>query len=124
MGLGTSIEVLAQAMERLGDRIQAVRFLKEQFEKFGNTPISARIQKNLNLLTMEGQPAPKLEIGQVAWPPPAIASEAARATGPSFLLGTLLRRLPCGGPSPGTDTEAVRPGGAGGGGSHSPVRLP
>src|SRR5574340_824952 len=59
--LGASIEVLAQTKERQGDRAGAVRFLKRQFARFRASPINARIRKNLNLLALEGQLAPKLE---------------------------------------------------------------
>ena len=72
--LGASIEVLAQAMTKRGLHAEAVRFLKRQFAKFGTTPIETRIRKTLNVLTMEGQPAPELEIRQWLGPkPPSLA---------------------------------------------------
>jgi riboflavin biosynthesis pyrimidine reductase len=68
--LGASIEVLAQAMEKRGLHDEAVRFLNRQFAKLGTTPIKTRIRKTLNVLTMEGQPAPELEIRQWLGPKP------------------------------------------------------
>ena len=58
--LGASIEVLAQGMARSRRGAEAVQFLKREIAKFGATPIHTRIRKNLNLLAMEGQPAPEL----------------------------------------------------------------
>jgi len=72
--LGAAIEVLAQSMEKQGKHEEAVRLLNRQFARFHASPIGARIRKNLNLLTMEGQPAPKLEIRQWLGPhPPSLA---------------------------------------------------
>ena len=72
--IGAAIEVHALSMEKQGKRAAAVRFLNRQFAKFHASPISARIQKNLNLLTMEGQPAPKLEIRRwLGLKPPSLA---------------------------------------------------
>src|SRR6476469_2777621 len=60
--LGASIEVLAQLKSRRGRRSEAIRFLKRELRKYGTTSIGIRIRKNINLLTMEGQAAPELEI--------------------------------------------------------------
>jgi thiol-disulfide isomerase/thioredoxin len=64
--LGASIEVQAQAAVAQGRRDQAVVFLREEVARWHDTSIRARIQKNLNLLTLEGKPAPALEIAQSA----------------------------------------------------------
>jgi thiol-disulfide isomerase/thioredoxin len=43
--------------------------------RYGNTSIRARLQKNLNLLALVGQPAPPLQANQYLGPkPPALAS--------------------------------------------------
>ncbi len=69
--LGASIEVQALAAKATGRRDQAVSFLRLEAEKWRGTSIVARIRKNLNLLTLEGKPAPPLEIGKsVAGPSP------------------------------------------------------
>src|SRR5437870_5184147 len=62
IALGASIEVRAQAMAARGERSEAVRFLQEQLAAYGSTSLHERIRKNLHLLSLEGQPAPPLEI--------------------------------------------------------------
>lgn len=72
--LGASIEVLAQWKARRGRRSEAVRFLKGELAEYGLTSIGTRIRKNLNVLTMEGQVAPELEIVEWLGPkPPALS---------------------------------------------------
>lgn len=63
LALSASIEVQAQVMNARGDRVQAVDFLRRELAAFHDTSIAARIQKNINLLTLEGKPAPALEEG-------------------------------------------------------------
>ena len=64
-GLGASIEVEAQAAAAEGRRDEAVVFLRDEVKHWQGTSIVARIQKNLNLLTLEGKPAPALDTA--AW---------------------------------------------------------
>lgn len=64
IALGAAIEVLAQAAAARGDRSAAVAFLLEQLAAYRDTSIRTRIQKNINLLTLEGRPAPPLEISE------------------------------------------------------------
>jgi len=59
--LGASIEVQAQVMAARGERADAVHFLREQLTAFAGTSIVERIQKNINLLDLEGKPAPALD---------------------------------------------------------------
>ena len=61
-GLGASIEVNGQALAAKGQRSEAVAFLNAEVKTWKTTSMRARIQKNLNLLTLSGQPAPPLEI--------------------------------------------------------------
>jgi len=61
IALGASIEVQGQAMGRDGQRDQAVIFLKDELNRWQGTSIVTRIQKNVNLLTLEGKPAPLLD---------------------------------------------------------------
>jgi thiol-disulfide isomerase/thioredoxin len=58
--LGAAIEVHAQALAAQGQRAEAVTYLREQLKTYFATPIRARIQKNFNLLNLEGKPAPPL----------------------------------------------------------------
>jgi thiol-disulfide isomerase/thioredoxin len=62
IALGAAIEVNAQALAQQGRRDEAVLFLRDESNKWQNTSIAARIQKNLNLLTLEGKPAPLLDV--------------------------------------------------------------
>jgi len=62
--LGASIEVQAQALAARGGRSEAIAFLREQAGLFGATSLGERIHKNINLLTLEGKPAPELEASQ------------------------------------------------------------
>jgi len=61
LAFGASIEVQAQSAAAQGRRDEAVTFLKSEAVRWRGTSIVARIQKNLNLLTLEGKPAPALE---------------------------------------------------------------
>jgi thiol-disulfide isomerase/thioredoxin len=75
VALGAAYEVLAQAMAEKGQHEQAVRLLRSALARYGNTSIRARLQKNLNLLALVGQPAPPLQVTQYLGPkPPALAS--------------------------------------------------
>ena len=73
--LGASIEVLAQAMANRGHRSEAAGFLKRELARFGDSSIRFRIRKNLNLLTIEGQPAPDLETREWLGPKPSSLRE-------------------------------------------------
>lgn len=70
IALGAAIEVLAQAAAARGERSAAVAFLQEQLAAYRDTSIRTRIQKNINLLTLEGRAAPPLEINEWVGPQP------------------------------------------------------
>jgi thiol-disulfide isomerase/thioredoxin len=75
VALGAAYEVLAQGMEEQGQHAKAVSLLRSALARYGNTSIRARLQKNLNLLALVGQPAPPLLATQYLGPkPPALAS--------------------------------------------------
>jgi thiol-disulfide isomerase/thioredoxin len=61
LALGAAIEVEAQLMTANGDRAGALALLRKDLATYGNTSIRTRIQKNINLLTLEGRPAPALQ---------------------------------------------------------------
>jgi len=61
IALGAAIETEAKAMAATGQRASAVRFLQEQIDRFKATSIRGRLQKNIHLLSLEGQPAPPLQ---------------------------------------------------------------
>jgi len=62
IALGASMEVHAQVLAARGERGEAVVFLRHELETFRTTSIATRIQKNINLLTLEGKAAPPLEM--------------------------------------------------------------
>ena len=64
IALGAAIEVRAHVMAQSGARSEAVAFLHRQFATYGSTSIGMRIQKNVNLLSLEGQPAPSLDLSE------------------------------------------------------------
>jgi thiol-disulfide isomerase/thioredoxin len=73
LALGASIEVQASVLAERGQRAEAVAFLTRELKAWGDTSIHARIQKNLNLLTLDGKPAPPLDVASWLGPkPPAL----------------------------------------------------
>jgi thiol-disulfide isomerase/thioredoxin len=61
VALGSAIEVEANVLVTRGQRAEAVSYLREQLKAYYATPLRARIQKNINLLSLEGKRAPALE---------------------------------------------------------------
>ena len=59
--VGASIEVEAQMMAARGDRAKATAFLEAELPRWKTWQLQARIYKNLDLLTLEGQRAPELD---------------------------------------------------------------
>jgi len=75
IALGAAYEVLAQGMVEKEQHAQAVSLLRAALLRYGNTSIRARLQKNLNLLALVGQPAPPLQTTHYLGPkPPVLAS--------------------------------------------------
>jgi len=70
IALGAAIEVHGQAKAAQGDRAGAVAYLRAEEAKYGKTSIGERIQKNINLISLEGQPAPPLQETQYLGPKP------------------------------------------------------
>lgn len=65
IALGAAFEVEAQADAALGKKAQAVELLHAALRTYGTTSIRARLQKNLNELTLQGTAAPELTVAQV-----------------------------------------------------------
>lgn len=59
--LGAGMEVQAHVAAHRGERTDAVYFLQRHLETYRDTSIHKRIQKNINLLSLEGRPAPALD---------------------------------------------------------------
>jgi thiol-disulfide isomerase/thioredoxin len=64
LALGAALEVQSQALAARGQRTQAVTILQGALQTYGKTSIRARLQKNLNLLSLEGKLAPALKSDQ------------------------------------------------------------
>jgi thiol-disulfide isomerase/thioredoxin len=62
--LGAAFEVEAQTLSKQGQTQKAVLLLRQALRTYGQTSIRARLQKNLNLLTLLGKPAPPLAIAE------------------------------------------------------------
>ncbi len=57
IALGAAIEVQAQAMAGQGRRSEAIMHLQREIEQYKGTSIIMRLNKNMNLIGLEGQPA-------------------------------------------------------------------
>lgn len=67
IAIGAVIETEATILTTRGQRAEAVAYLRDQLKTYYLTPIRPRIQKNINLLSLEGKKAPVLD--RVAIPP-------------------------------------------------------
>jgi thiol-disulfide isomerase/thioredoxin len=68
--LGNAIEVQAQVSVRRDERSDAISFLQRELHTYKDTAIHKRIQKNINLLSLEGHPAPALDLSEFIGPVP------------------------------------------------------
>src|SRR5580692_7109236 len=74
IALGAAIEVQSQVLAAQGQRTQASAVLQAALRTYGSTSIRARLQKNLNLLSIEGKLAPALREEQfLGSKPPVLA---------------------------------------------------
>lgn len=62
--LGAAIEVQAQILALRGQNARAIALLRRSLVTYGNTSLRARLQKNLNMLGLVGQPAPPLSVAE------------------------------------------------------------
>jgi thiol-disulfide isomerase/thioredoxin len=58
--MGAAYEVQAQALSKQNQNEKAVLLLRSAIRTYSSTSIHARLQKNLNMITMLGKPAPPL----------------------------------------------------------------
>ena len=70
LALGAAIETEAQVLEAQGQRAKALALLQTSLRTYRTTSVAARIQKNINLLTFVGRPAPILSAAQHLGPLP------------------------------------------------------
>jgi len=75
LALGASIEVQSQILNATGRKTEAVAFLQSEIKTWYGTSIRTRIQKNLNLITLRGRPAPYLDTKEhLGAAPPALTA--------------------------------------------------
>jgi thiol-disulfide isomerase/thioredoxin len=73
--LGAAIEVEGKLRAAREGRGSALRFLEEEFARAKDVALRSRIRKNINLLSLEGQPAPDFnKTDFIGTEPPSIAS--------------------------------------------------
>ncbi len=60
LALGTAYEVEAEALFAQGKRAAALRLLQNALAQWHETSLADRLQKNINLMTLEGRPMPLL----------------------------------------------------------------
>jgi thiol-disulfide isomerase/thioredoxin len=75
LALGAAIEVQSQTLAARGQRAQAIAVLQTALHTYANTSIRARLQKNLNLLSLDGKPAPALRADQFLGSKPPVLAE-------------------------------------------------
>lgn len=72
---GAAVEVLGQVEARRGARTDALLLLERERSTHAGTSIEKRLQKNINLLSLEGTPAPPLAATEhLGDAPPTLAS--------------------------------------------------
>ena len=75
IALGAAYEAQAQALSETGKPAEAATLLRAALAKYRNTSIGPRLQKNLNLISLVGRPAPALQATQyLGVKPPTLAS--------------------------------------------------
>lgn len=75
IAIGAAQEVRAQAMAARGNRSEAVYFLRREAATYGSTSIIQRLNKNINLLSLEGEPAFEVASSEtLGGPSPTLAS--------------------------------------------------
>ena len=74
IALGAAIEVQGQVLAARGERGEALAYLRKELAAYRNTPVRARIQKNILLLDLVGKPAPALDEHEFLGPKPVALS--------------------------------------------------
>jgi thiol-disulfide isomerase/thioredoxin len=73
--LGAAIEVESKLRAAREGRGSALRFLEDEFARARDVALRSRIRKNINLLSLEGQPAPEInKTDFIGTEPPSLAA--------------------------------------------------
>ncbi len=70
IAIGAAIEVQANVYAQRGALSEAVQLLQQELATYRATSIRTRIQKNINVLSLEGKPAPTLDLSEYIGPKP------------------------------------------------------
>lgn len=70
IALGAAIEVIGQSRAATGARSEAVGYLRRELKTYSKTSMTKRIQKNINLLSLEGTKSPALDLSESLGPKP------------------------------------------------------
>jgi thiol-disulfide isomerase/thioredoxin len=71
LALGAALEVESQVLVARKQQPQAVALLRSALQKYGSTSIEERVRKNLNLIALDGKPAPALKFDEFLGAKPA-----------------------------------------------------
>jgi thiol-disulfide isomerase/thioredoxin len=71
IALGAAYEIEAQILNAEHKKTEAIQLLESEMRKWHGTSIVSRLQKNLNLLTLQGKPMPLLREAEWIGPKPA-----------------------------------------------------
>lgn len=71
LALGAAYEIEADVLNQQHKKSEAVQLLENQMRRWHGTSIVSRLQKNLNLLTLQGKPMPALRETEWLGPKPA-----------------------------------------------------
>ena len=75
IALGAAIEVIALATAGQGNRSEAILYLRRELDTYKDSSLAERINKNINLLSLEGTPAFAVESTEwIGTPGPSLAS--------------------------------------------------
>jgi thiol-disulfide isomerase/thioredoxin len=75
LALGAALEVEAQVLALRGKNSEAAALLRRDLVTYRGTSIQARLQKNLNMIGLAGQPAPPLSVSKYIGVTPSPLSE-------------------------------------------------
>jgi len=75
LALGAALEVEAQVLALRGKNSEAAALLRRDLVTYRGTSIQARLQKNLNMMGLAGQPAPPLSVSKYIGVTPSPLSE-------------------------------------------------
>jgi thiol-disulfide isomerase/thioredoxin len=74
LALGAAYEVEAEVLNERHERTQALQLLRTELRKWRGTSLADRLQKNINVLTLEGRPMPLLSETEWIGPKPPAPS--------------------------------------------------